>query len=124
MEDRFKPARFRESDPTKADITNPLPLKYDSGSYVRNLCLVWPDGNRKFYNYAYLISGEFLAGENVIRLIFSSETVILEGSYLLQLFAELLEHVPKEINCTEDRYAALAEADTPFITKISLEANA
>lgn len=124
MEGRFTPSYVRQRESSEAKVPPAAPSNYESGTHVRNLCLVWPDGNRKFYNYAYLVAGEFLPTENVIRLIFTSETVVLEGNCLLPLFTELLDHLPKIITCTKDRYAALADEDVPFVTKISIEANA
>lgn len=102
--------QIREGDPTKPNT--PAPRKdetmevYQTPSHARNLCLVWLDGKRMFFNYAYLVSGEFsVNGEkNIILLHFSSYTVQLQGYGLEALFMSILDHSPKIIMMIDERY--------------------
>lgn len=102
--------QIREGDPTKKQP--PAPKKdelmevYETPSHARNLCLVWLDGKRMFFNYAYLVAGEFsVNGEkNVILLHFSSYMVQLQGYGLEALFMEMLDHIPKVISMMDKRY--------------------
>ncbi|MFD1258582.1 hypothetical protein ACFQ3S_17380 [Mucilaginibacter terrae] len=88
--------------------------------HVRNLCLKWPDGRCKFYNYAYLISGEFEPVNNSISLVFTTDTVMIEGSNLQGLFDKLQQHLPKSVSCSESRYASLAQGSEVVVTSIAI----
>ncbi|MBB6001457.1 hypothetical protein [Arcicella rosea] len=103
--------QIREGDPTKTNA--PAPSKkdesmevYQTPSHARNLCLVWLDSKRMFFNYAYLISGEYSANgeKNVILLHFASYTVQLQGYGLESIFMSILDHSPKIITMTDERY--------------------
>lgn len=103
--------QIREGDPTKPNT--PAPSKkdelmevYQTPSHARNLCLVWLDGRRMFFNYAYLVSGEYSPNseKNVILLHFASYMVQLQGYCLEDLFMEILEHSPKMIMQVDERY--------------------
>ncbi len=101
--------RLREGDPTKpeaAATTNEEGSFYDAPNHARNLCLIWPDGKRKFLNYAYLVGGEFTAdGErNVITLNFSAYLVTLKGYSLEALFDAILDQLPRRIVQVDARY--------------------
>ncbi|KQS32749.1 hypothetical protein ASG33_01150 [Dyadobacter sp. Leaf189] len=90
---------------------------------ARNLCFVWPDGGQSFFNYAYLISADFIPGDemNKIRLGFSSQDVVLEGYRLETLFAQLLDHVPKTITAIEERYIPQEMVEESIVVKIEIE---
>ena len=75
--------------------------------HVRNICFGWPDGRKKFLNYAYLVSGEYAPDDSAITLNFTTDTVIIKGSGLEALFAELLFHLPKVISYTDSRYETI-----------------
>ncbi|WP_077920574.1 hypothetical protein [Spirosoma sp. 209] len=97
---------------------------HDADSTVRNLCFEWPDGRRAFFNYAYLIKGEFVPGcpENVIHLDISSYKVTLQGYRLYALFTDMLDHKPRLIRAIDARYLLdAAKESKPVITGISLE---
>ncbi|MEA5402095.1 hypothetical protein VB776_04160 [Arcicella sp. DC2W] len=103
--------QIREGDPTKPNT--PAPSKkdesmevYHTPSHARNLCLVWLDGKRMFFNYAYLVSGEYSANgeKNIILLHFSSFMVQLQGYGLESIFMSILDHNPKVITMTDERY--------------------
>ena len=100
-----------EGDPTKSNT--PAPSKkdesmevYQTPSHARNLCLVWLDGKRMFFNYSYLISGEYSANgeKNIILLHFASYTVQLQGYGLEPIFMSILDHSPKIITMIDERY--------------------
>ncbi|MEA5260313.1 hypothetical protein VB264_21115 [Arcicella aquatica] len=103
--------QIREGDPTKSNT--PAPSKkdesmevYQTASHARNLCLVWLDGKRMFFNYAYLVSGEYSANseKNIILLHFSSYSVQLQGYGLESVFMSILDHSPKIITMIDERY--------------------
>jgi hypothetical protein len=120
--------QMRQGDPSKPET--PSGGSGDNAEshlagYARNLCLVWPDGRRYFLNYAYLIGGEFLVGEemNQIRLNFSSYTAILKGYGLQSLYMELLDHLPKVISATDPRYAQNKNSKDTLVVSIVVEIN-
>lgn len=103
--------QIREGDPTKSNT--PAPSKkdesmevYQTPSHARNLCLVWLDGKRMFFNYSYLVSGEYSANgeKNIILLHFSSYMVQLQGYGLESVFISILDHAPKIITMIDERY--------------------
>ncbi|MCF0075235.1 hypothetical protein LZD49_32430 [Dyadobacter sp. CY261] len=103
--------QMRENSPAKTDGEEEPVLggsddAMHSLGHARNLCLVWPDGRRAFFNYAYLISADFNPGNemNLIKLGFSSQTVVLKGYGLESLFMQLLDHLPKIIAMIDKRY--------------------
>jgi hypothetical protein len=86
---------------------NHLEKKDDSHageSHVRNVCFEQTDGKIIFLNYAYLVSGEYMPDENTIVLCFTSHTVTLKGIRLLPLYQDFFKHIPRIVNCTDDRY--------------------
>lgn len=119
---------MRESNPAKDETeqtddpaTNEI---YHPTGHARNLCLVWPDGKRAFFNYAYLVSADFApdGDTNLIRLGFSSQNVLLKGYRLENLFMLLLDHMPRIITAIDPRYI---QADTELesiVTSIEIEA--
>lgn len=118
--------RMRNGDPTKSNT--PAPSKkdesmevYQTPSHARNLCLVWLDGKRMFFNYAYLVSGEYSANgeKNVILLHFASYMVQLHGYGLEALFMSILDHSPKIITMMEERY--MLDNSEMVVTGISVE---
>jgi hypothetical protein len=90
---------------------------YSQPGNVRNLCFEWPDGRKKFLNYAYLISGEYSPLENVIVLTFTTEQISLQGVNLAKLFNEILRHQTAHIRCEEQRYIQINTNDY-FVTAI------
>lgn len=96
---------------------------FPTPGYARNLCLAWPDGRRAFFNYAYLVAGEFRPdGEtNLIRLEFSGYTVSLKGYRLDSLFAALLEHLPRLVVASEARYAAVEDEGAATVVEMLVE---
>jgi len=93
---------------------------FSSIGHVRNLCLTWPNGNRKFLNYAYLVSGSYSKDESSITLVFTSETVILKGIRLNQMFQDFLSHIPQEIICIEKRYNQAGIETNPIVNTIQI----
>ncbi|MBD2704819.1 hypothetical protein IC229_29580 [Spirosoma sp. BT702] len=93
---------------------------YDTESQVRNLCLVWEDGRRAFYNYAYLVSVDLVLTDNlnVMMLYFSGQIVTLKGYQLSLLFDLLVNHAPKTITADNSRYYSPDQVERSFITEI------
>lgn len=119
--------QMRESDPTSSD---PSPGtdeadRYPQPSFVRNVCLIWPDGRRMFLNYAYLVAAEFDPSRetNTIKLIFSSHTVLVEGYGLETLFVALLDHLPRLITAIDPRYVLEEDKTDAMVIAIQVEKN-
>jgi hypothetical protein len=94
--------------------------KFIRAARVRNLCFVQPDGKKVFLNYSYLVSGEYLASENVIKLSFTTHQVEISGYNLSGLFELLLAHVAKKIVAEETRYAPLKNDGSQIVTHINI----
>eukprot|EP01031_Cornospumella_fuschlensis_P001151 gene1151-1443_t len=119
--------QMREGNPAKPESEQePVPGGSDDTTHpvghARNLCLVWPDGKRAFYNYAYLISAELdMSGEvNQIRLAFSSQAVLLKGYSLEALFMQLFDHLPRIITAIDPRYIK-TESTESIVVAIQIE---
>ena len=108
-----------------AHETLPLVHLHETESHARNLCLVWPDGRRMFLNYAYLMAGEFdpEPEKNVIQLRFSSCTATLQGYSLEPLFLALLDHLPRLIQATDERYVLEEDRNQPVVVQMTIEQN-
>ena len=79
---------------------------HEADSFVRNICFVWDDGRKSFFNYAYLVSVDLDIDDNtnVMRLHFSSHVVSLKGYNLELLFNLLVSHKVKSITAVSLRY--------------------
>lgn len=94
---------------------------YGEQSHVRNLCFVWTDGKKLFLNYAYLVSAAY--EPDAITLAFTTHTLTLTGLRLEKLFDELMDHLPRIIICTDDRYAVIAGDSAPVVKDITVQLN-
>ncbi|MCF0072454.1 hypothetical protein LZD49_18370 [Dyadobacter sp. CY261] len=105
--------------------TSPLPTHYDGSGYVRNLCIVWLDGKKMFFNYAYLVVAEFTPTEdgNDITLNFSDYQVLLRGFLLAPLFGELQDHRVRNVFQVDQRYINVEDQTGPVITDILVARN-
>lgn len=84
----------------------------------RNICFVVSETYRVFLNYAFLVSGEFISEQNIIRLQFTSHQVELTGVNLEHLFYKLMDHGVRQIIATDSRYNILDEKDTVIVNDI------
>lgn len=119
---------MRENGPAKTDSEEEPVLggsddTMHSVGHARNLCLVWPDGRRAFFNYAYLVSADFDPNSevNIITLCFSSQNVILKGYGLEALFMQLLDHLPRIIAAIDPRYIPVETGSESIIISIEME---
>ena len=105
------------------DLSHTIIELHTDESSVRNICFVWPNGRKAFFNYAYLIAAEFEPNteQNVIKLDFSSHSVSISGYTLNTLFLALLDHSPRIVTVTDSRYV-LANSYTD-ITVINIIIN-
>lgn len=96
---------------------------HDTDSNVRNLCLVWDDKRRAFFNYAYLVSVDLVLTDNlnVILLYFSGQIVTLKGYQLGLLFDLLLNHSPQRITASKPRYYTDEQTQISFVTEIHVK---
>lgn len=107
------------SDAQARPVADGVVLHADDGS-VRNLCLVWADGRRAFFNYAYLVSGDLTVqdGINTLVLSFGTYTVIAKGYHLRPLFDALLEHKTSVITAINPRYLTRPHLPECVVTEI------
>ncbi|UFH54802.1 hypothetical protein [Spirosoma sp. KNUC1025] len=116
--------QLRENDPTSSDTELAMPENFYTGpGHSRNLCLIWPDGQRAFFNYAYLIASEFdpNSEKNVIKLNFSSHQVALSGYSLQSLFMALFDHLPRIITAIDPRYVLDEDKLKEIVIEIIIE---
>ncbi|MCP9749993.1 hypothetical protein [Ferruginibacter sp. HRS2-29] len=111
---KLKVDEMKENDPAAKDEN------YHSGSNVRNVCFVQANGNMLFLNYSYLVSCEYQPSENSITLNFTSHKIIVEGVKLEILYQKLFNHVPRILNCIDERYSELAEQANQKISQITI----
>lgn len=98
---------------------------HDTDSRVRNLCLVWEDGRRAFFNYAYLVSVDLALTDNldVMLLYFSGHIVTLKGYQLSPLFDLLFDHSLKTIRVSNPRYQVDGQTQISLVTEILLKSD-
>ncbi|HRE62290.1 MAG TPA: hypothetical protein PKU77_00790 [Ferruginibacter sp.] len=114
---KLKVDEMKENAPVNNDEN------YQSGSNVRNVCFVQIDGKMLFLNYGYLVSCEYLPDDSIVVLNFTSHIITLKGSKLESLYQEFFNHIPKVVNCTEDRYTELIEDNSSLIIEMKVERN-
>lgn len=112
---------MRQGNPADKEAQKTENQSFSDIGHVRNLCFVWPDGKKKFLNYAYLVSGDYSPKDSMVTLIFTSETVKIKGSSLDKLFDQLLGHITKQIVCVEPRYSQIATNEFYVVTEIICE---
>jgi len=98
-------------------VSNVEVTDYRHGESGHNVCFVWPDGRRKFMEYSRLDSGEINPDNDIVRLMFGTETVELTGIGLLPLFKSLMAHGRKFVYCDDARYNSLSN-DEPIVNEI------
>lgn len=109
---------MRESDPTKDTVKDE---RYSSEGYVRNVCFVLLDGNRMFLNYAYLVSGQYIAEEGRIVLSWTTHIVTLTGICLEPLYDEFMQHIPRQVICVDERYNATQPQNKPVVNEMEIK---
>ncbi len=88
---------------------------------VKNVCFVLLDGKHIFLNYNYLIAGEFFPEDNKIVLRFTTNEVTLQGQNLEKLYFDLMQHLPKLIEASDDRYSGISKDNSSIITEIGVK---
>jgi hypothetical protein len=98
---------------------------YAEPGITRNVCFVWPDGRRAFFNYAYLTASDFEPNgdKNRIRLTFSSSRVALEGYGLERLFMDFFQHLPRIVTVIDPRYASRGTGHTAIVMDVVVSRN-
>ena len=93
---------------------------HETDSSARNVCFVWEDGRKAFFNYAYLVTVDLTVqdGLNVLLLSFGAHTVIVKGHGLGSLFDLLMEHAPKIIMVVNPRYVTQTDAQDAVVVEI------
>lgn len=114
--------KMRENNPTNSEA--PKDDHYKTVGTVRNLTFFLSEGNARFLNYAYLITGEYSEGDGNITLIYTTHTVILKGKALVPLFTALQSHLPRLICVQDERYNELTDENQEYaVNEISITAN-
>ncbi|MVM34456.1 hypothetical protein GO755_30780 [Spirosoma sp. HMF4905] len=117
--------QMRESNPTGSEaLSGSVEVQqYQQSGYARNICFAWPGGRRMFFNYAYLVAAEFDPGHetNMVKLFFSSHTVLVKGYSLDSLFMALLDHFPRLVKATDLRYVLAEDKTEAVVIEIHVE---
>lgn len=112
MSQEFKQrySEMREGDPTASikisgTVSENLDYYVQPGSF-RNVGFIWPNGNRLFLSYAYLVGAEYTINDATNHLIlhFTSYKVNIEGYRLKELYLLLMEQRVKTISVIDERY--------------------
>ena len=120
---KFKYDQMLENDPASPGNNNAGENSFPKENHVRNVCFITPDKKHFFLNYGYLVSGEFDPDKDKITLIFTSHTVLLQGTNLEALFFEFIEHHPRLIHCEMDRYNVIANEKQSVVNVIIITAS-
>ena len=94
--------------------------RYSTPAQTRNLCFVQVDGKKLFLNYAYLVSGEYLPEDNIIKLVYTTHEITLKGRNLEGLFESLMVHVPRQIVTIDKRYEGTKGELEIVVTEINV----
>lgn len=120
-EHNFRFGRMLENDPTvKSESEEGKIETYPRESFARTVCFALNNGTLTGLNYAYLVSASLNVEAGQILLEFTSCNVKLIGTCLKKLFFELLEHIPKMIECADQRYELLNEDNQPRVYEIEI----
>jgi hypothetical protein len=114
---------MKQNDPTQNGGEFSEGKQFYDDSNVRNLCFVWPDNRKVFFNYAYLVSSDYLPEDGSITLAFTTHSITLKGAMLDSLYEALLSHLPRKIICVDARYAQTVESDKPIVLEIIVNLN-
>ncbi|WP_118973789.1 hypothetical protein [Taibaiella koreensis] len=129
MTQRFtlKVDEMRQNEPTAAGYEPEAgprddDIYYPSYGNVRHICFGWPDGRKLFLNYAYLISGEYIAEEDKVTLLFTTHGATLTGINLSAVFNKIMGQQVRLLQCVDSRYNAI-EPDRPIVNSIDVSLN-
>lgn len=86
--------------------------RYAAPGNVRNICFAWPDGRMQYFNYAYLVTSEYLPEEALIQLEFTTHSVTIKGIDLQPLYFEIYDQHARIVVCVDKRYSQLANDKT------------
>jgi|SRR5690606_20939484 len=100
---KLKFDEYKDNNPTDKDGEHNLDY-YPSSGAVRNLTFAWPNGDKQFFNYSYLITSYYSKNDGTISIEFSTHHVTLKGRGLENLYDDLMSQVCRTIQCSEDRY--------------------
>jgi hypothetical protein len=124
---KLKYDELRENEPTRKQ-DNVIRDDADGNTFYdtpagRTICLCWLDGNKRFFNYSYLVSGELNVASDlsVITLYFTSDTVIVKGYKLEKLFLAFLDQTANHIHEENSRY--VDNANESAVTEIDIVNN-
>lgn len=125
---KLKYDQMRDSNPTKPEAEPDHHLKeveqfYPEEGKTRHICFVWRDGKRKFMNYSYLVSGDYLPDESIITLTFTTETFILKGVNLEVLFYDIMQQWVRQVTCVDQRYNVVGEDQKFVVNEIEITKN-
>jgi hypothetical protein len=96
---------------------------YRTLTNTRNVCFIPRQGNAVFLNYAFLVSGEYDGDNSAIILLFTTHTVTIKGHNLGTTFWAFMEHIPRKLTVSEDRYRDIATDSDFEISDITIEAH-
>lgn len=88
---------------------------------VKNVCFVLLDGKHIFLSYNYLVAGEFFPEDNKIVLRFTTNEVTLQGQNLEKLYFDLMQHLPRIIGVSNERYRSLLEFGISYVVSLEIK---
>lgn len=113
---------MKESDPTelKQPPSNEEPSNYSTDGSIRELTLVFKDGNMDAFPYSYIVYRKFRISDvkNKIIIDLPSRVITLSGYGLYSLFMAISRQIPRIVYQIDERYAS--EGDSA-VTEIIVE---
>lgn len=86
---------------------------YGDIGHLRNICFVFIGGKRTFLSYNCLVSCGYDPLSNMMSIVFTANTVVVQGVNLENLFYGIMNQVTKQVMCMDKRYNVI-EANEAF----------
>lgn len=119
MNQRYDPRteEMKANDPTSKQVGSlEDDLRYSTAGHQRTITFIWPDGVQEALDYNYLIHRKFDPAISRITLLYTTHSVVVNGSGLQKLFTEIVDGITRKVIVTDKRYASL-ETDS-IVTEI------
>jgi len=114
--------QMKENNPSTQDSSSEGENSafYPSEGSIRELCLVFKDGNMDAFPYSYIMYRKFRMSDakNSIIIELPSKVITLSGYGLLQLFLAIARQLPRTVYQIDERYASQGDS---AVTEIIVE---
>lgn len=107
----LKTEEMRDNDPTSEGSSMPTEteLDYPSPGNNRTITFIWPDGHRQALDYNYLVCRDYVPAKGQITLLYTTHSVLINGSGLQHLFDNIVLAITRKVIVTDKRYATFKE---------------